>query len=215
MNDKKELLSDEEEALIAAISGPSLATDVAAAGPGEPLTEGEVRDVLVEEFPSLEGLSPQAALAQDMKLLVALDARLGKLGADQLAAEAVAEGLIPDELEVIRKVAKLITSVRKEFNSLKKDISAEALVIYEKSGEKDPALGVKITMNKSRILTVDEAAAVSWCVASGHESLLVLQRESYSDLLQTGVMKDQPGEVSVSDRAGCRISLKPYQEAPK
>jgi len=197
MNEKTERLSDEEEFLIASFEtdpGPGEGAVAAATG----LADGAA-------------LSPRAALAQDMKQLVALDDRISKLGEAKEAADHELELQAKDLIAEVVRCGDMVRTAKKDYADLKAEMVVAGLAIYEKTEDKDPALGVKITMNKSRILTVDKQVAVHWAVENKHETLLLLFEDKYADLLETGVMDNMPGEVDSSTRPGCRISLKPYQ----
>ena len=111
---------------------------------------------------------------------------------------------------LLDKIVSDKSDLRKQFNLLKKDIALRAEKIWAKTKNVDPCLGVKVTMRKNRELDVELEKAIDWCVENGHQSLLLLNEEKYADLLETGVMKDQPGEVDNSKVPAVKISLKPF-----
>ena len=250
MNDKKEVLSDEEEALIAAISGGKSQAELSEAGvdveiqqgegavaaatglaeggalaaaaggplPGLPLLVGEpgpeyvVGQVLPErsEDPIGDGLSPEEALAQDMKLLVALDAQVNNLKA---RVAEVGEAILAASPTLVAAAAahkKALKKVQKDFAVLDADIRSDAMTNYEKTKEVDPTLGVKITMNKSVVLDVDEAEAIAWAITNKHGKLLKLDKTKYAAQLLLGTMDGMPGEVDDSKVPKAQVSLKAY-----
>ena len=250
MNDKKEVLSDEEEALIAAISGGKSQAELSEAGvdveiqqgegavaaatglaeggalaaaaggplPGLPLLVGEpgpeyvVGQVLPErsEDPIGDGLSPEEALAQDMKLLVALDEKVNNLKA---RVAEVGEAILAASPTLVAAAAahkKALKKVQKDFAVLDADIRSDAMTNYEKTKEVDPTLGVKITMNKSVVLDVDEAEAIAWAITNKHGKLLKLDKTKYAAQLLLGTMDGMPGEVDDSKVPKAQVSLKAY-----
>jgi len=250
VNDKKEVLSDEEEALIAAISGGKSQAELSEAGvdveiqqgegavaaatglaeggalaaaaggplPGLPLLVGEpgpeyvVGQVLPErsEDPIGDGLSPEEALAQDMKLWVALDAQVNNLKA---RVAEVGEAILAASPTLVAAAAahkKALKKVQKDFAVLDADIRSDAMTNYEKTKEVDPTLGVKITMNKSVVLDVDEVAAIAWAITNKHGKLLKLDKTKYADQLLLGTIDGMPGSVDDSKVPKAQVSLKAY-----
>jgi len=256
VNDKKEVLSDEEEALIAAISGGKSQAELSEAGvdveiqqgegavaaatglaeggalaaaaggplPGLPLLVGEpgpeyvVGQVLPGELdlpersedPIGDGLSPEEALAQDMKLLVALDAQVNNLKA---RVAEVGEAILAASPTLVAAAAahkKALKKVQKDFAVLDADIRSDAMTNYEKTKEVDPTLGVKITMNKSVVLDVDEAEAIAWAITNKHGKLLKLDKTKYAAQLLLGTMDGMPGSVDDSKVPKAQVSLKAY-----
>ena len=250
MNDKKERLSDEEEAVIAAISGGKSQAELSEAGvdveiqqgegavaaatglaeggalaaaaggplPGLPLLVGEpgpeyvVGQVLPErsEDPIGDGLSPEEALAQDMKLWVALDAQVNNLKA---RVAEVGEAILAASPTLVAAAAahkKALKKVQKDFAVLDADIRSDAMTNYEKTKEVDPTLGVKITMNKSVVLDVDEAEAIAWAITNKHGKLLKLDKTKYAAQLLLGTMDGMPGSVDDSKVPKAQVSLKAY-----
>ena len=99
---------------------------------------------------------------------------------------------------------------RKQFNLLKKDIALRAEKIWTKTKNVNPCLGVKVTMRKNQELVVDEATAIEWCFQNNHQSLLMLNKEKYSDLIETEVFQEMPGTVDNTPIPAVKISLKPF-----
>ena len=236
MTDEKNVLSAEEESLLASFEtdpGPgehavAAATGLAEGGalaaaaggplPGLPLLVGEpgpeyvVGQVLPErsEDPIGDGLSPEEALAQDMKLLVALDAQVNNLKA---RVAEVGEAILAASPTLVAAAAahkKALKKVQKDFAVLDADIRSDAMTNYEKTKEVDPTLGVKITMNKSVVLDVDEAEAIAWAITNKHGKLLKLDKTKYAAQLLLGTMDGMPGEVDDSKVPKAQVSLKAY-----
>jgi len=228
MTDEKNVLSAEEESLLASFEtdpGPgehavAAATGLAeggalAAGPGFVSQSGPetvVGQVLPErsEDPIGDGLSPEEALAQDMKLWVALDAQVNNLKA---RVAEVGEAILAASPTLVAAAAahkKALKKVQKDFAVLDADIRSDAMTNYEKTKEVDPTLGVKITMNKSVVLDVDEAEAIAWAITNKHGKLLKLDKTKYADQLLLGTMDGMPGEVDDSKVPKAQVSLKAY-----
>jgi len=228
MTDEKNVLSAEEESLLASFEtdpGPgehavAAATGLAeggalAAGPGFVSQSGPetvVGQVLPErsEDPIGDGLSPEEALAQDMKLWVALDAQVNNLKA---RVAEVGEAILAASPTLVAAAAahkKALKKVQKDFAVLDADIRSDAMTNYEKTKEVDPTLGVKITMNKSVVLDVDEAEAIAWAITNKHGKLLKLDKTKYAAQLLLGTMDGMPGEVDDSKVPKAQVSLKAY-----
>jgi len=228
MTDEKNVLSAEEESLLASFEtdpGPgehavAAATGLAeggalAAGPGFVSQSGPetvVGQVLPErsEDPIGDGLSPEEALAQDMKLWVALDAQVNNLKA---RVAEVGEAILAASPTLVAAAAahkKALKKVQKDFAVLDADIRSDAMTNYEKTKEVDPTLGVKITMNKSVVLDVDEVAAIAWAITNKHGKLLKLDKTKYADQLLLGTIDGMPGSVDDSKVPKAQVSLKAY-----
>jgi len=228
MTDEKNVLSAEEESLLASFEtdpGPgehavAAATGLAeggalAAGPGFVSQSGPetvVGQVLPErsEDPIGDGLSPEEALAQDMKLWVALDAQVNNLKA---RVAEVGEAILAASPTLVAAAAahkKALKKVQKDFAVLDADIRSDAMTNYEKTKEVDPTLGVKITMNKSVVLDVDEAEAIAWAITNKHGKLLKLDKTKYAAQLLLGTMDGMPGSVDDSKVPKAQVSLKAY-----
>lgn len=188
----EDVLTQEEKDLIASVTGEAVAAS----------------EVIPQQ------MTKEDHLLMDMQKLVGID---NTIAVKEEEEDTIWVGINDFKKEngfdlLLDKIVEDKSDLRKQFNLLKKDIALRAEQIYTKTKNVDPCLGVKVTMRKNRALEVDPVAAIEWAINNEHVTLLLLDEEKYADLLETGVIKDQPGEVDNSKIPAVKISLKPFEE---
>lgn len=191
--DRPDRLSDEEKALIALIGGDSAI--------------GQIPEEAVEEVEP----TAQEMLLADMKKLAGIQAKINTHKVIQAGFNKSLAATAPQIVADLQKSIEIEKQAQKDYNTLKDDIVKRAEKLWDEEEVKNPCLGIVITENKNRVLTVDDEEAVQWCIENNYRSLLQLKRDIYANQLEINTLPDMPGSLDTTPVYKAKISIKPFE----